>query len=810
MIRNYLKIAWRNLLKNKATFGINVLGLAIGLATFLTITLFVVDELNYDKFNSENIVRVILHAKMGEEKIDEAAVMAPVASTLKQALPEIKQTTRLYKITDAAKVVLPNKSFRNGRLAFADDTFFDVFSLKMLQGNPKTALQKPFSVVLTQDQAKTYFGAADPINKSIEIKDIGVWSEGVYSNFEGQYTVTGIIENMPTNAHFHFELLASMNTNTTASSQSWLSGQYHTYLKLHKVEDLKALERKIKSVTDEHFSAGIKSQMGLNLNEFKAKGNNVELLLQPLYDIHLHSNLRGELEAGGNFKTVMIFSTIAIFMLLIACINFINLSTASASKRLKEIGMRKVLGSAKQQLIFQFLSESFLSTIFSLLIGILLFYVSLPFFNQLSGKTFQIQQLLSVENFLLLVFLTVVISLLAGGYPAFFMSSFNPLGALKNRFATGKSKGVRSTLVVFQFAISVILIIGALIVHQQMDYIQKKDIGYNRNSLIVIREAGFLGDKLNVFKDELQKDPRIKSITTSAFVPAGPTDNNMMAALKANDPSQHIRTRIYNIDEAYIPTLGMKIQLGRNLSQALDQKSTNVLINETAIKALGLPQNPIGKSIRFSDDTDKTIVGVVKDFHARSLREPIEPLVMEYKPYFGLILKAENKDIPALLKNMEGLWSRFGTGETFSYAFLDELYNETYLEETNMFIILRAFALLTIFIASLGLFGLITYTTQQRIKEIGIRKTLGSTVTQIVVLLSKDFLKLVGIALLIACPVGYYLMNNWLQDFEYRINISACVFVISGVLTLLIALLTISLRSIKAALMNPVKSLKTE
>ncbi|TAF31726.1 MAG: ABC transporter permease [Cytophagales bacterium] len=624
MIRNYLKIAFRNILKNKALFGINVFGLAIGLATFLTITLFVVDELSYDKFNDENIVRVILSAKMGEEKIDEAAVMAPVAATLKQTIPEVKQTTRLYKLSDAAKVILPNKSFRNGKLAFADDTFFDVFSLKMVQGNPKTALQKPFSVVLTQAQAQTYFGNADPINKSIEIKEIGVWSEGNYKNFEGQYTVTGIIENMPSNSHFHFELLASMSTNTTANAQTWLSGQYHTYLKLHKVEDLKALERKIKSATDGYFSAGLKSDMGLSLNEFKAKGNNVGLFLQPLYDIHLHSNLRGELEAGGNFKTVLIFSTIAIFMLLIACFNFINLSTASASKRLKEIGMRKVLGSAKQQLVFQFLSESILSTIFSLIIGVLLFYVCLPLFNQLSGKSFQIYQLLSFENLLLLPCLIVVISLLAGGYPAFFMSSFNPLGALKNRFTTGKSKGVRSTLVVFQFAISVILIIGALIVHQQMEYIEKKDVGYNRNSLIVIRQAGFLRDKLSVFKEELQKNPQIKSITTSAFVPAGPTDQNMSTVLKANDRAQRIRTRTYNIDEAYVPTLGMKILLGRNFSQALDPKSANVLINETAIKALGLPQNPIGKTIRFSDDTDKTIVGVVKDFHARSLREPIE------------------------------------------------------------------------------------------------------------------------------------------------------------------------------------------
>ncbi|AFK03713.1 protein of unknown function DUF214 [Emticicia oligotrophica DSM 17448] len=810
MLKNYFKVAVRNLLKNKALFGINVLGLAIGLATFLTISLFVLDEWSYDTFNSENIARIVLQAKMGEEKINEAAVMAPVAATLKQAIPEIKETTRIHKITDAAKVKLAQKTIRNGKLFFADETFFDVFSIKMIQGNPKTALKEPYSIVLTQEQAKLYFGDTDPLNKTITIEGIGIYGLNGFNNFSGQYTVSGIIEKIPANAHFHFDLLGSMATNSAANSPSWLAGQYYTYLSLKGNSDLKQIESKIKSVTDKYFSADLKAQMGMNLSEFEAKGNKVNLVLQPIKDIHLYSNLSGEFEAGGSYKTVLIFSTVALFMLLIACINFINLSTASASKRLKEIGMRKVLGSAQQQLIIQFLVESFLATFFALLLGLGIFYFTLPLFNQLSGKAFYIWQLLSLQNLALLVGLVFAISLLAGGYPAFFMSSFNPLGALKSRFTSGRSKGVRSTLVVFQFGISAILIIGTIVVNQQMDYIQKKDIGYDRNSLIVIRDAGFLGNKLSVFRDELKKDPRVKNITTSAYVPAGPTDDNMNSFLKSDDPTQHIRMRIYSVDEAYVPTLGMKINFGRNLSDALDQKSNNVLINETAIKALGLPKNPVGEIIKLDDNSTKTVIGVVKDFHARSLREPIEPLIMQYGPYYGLILKAENKDMASLLAKMESIWKSFGTGETFRYAFLDELYNETYLKEANMLIILRAFAILTIFIACLGLFGLITYTTQQRTKEIGIRKTLGATVLQIVILLAKDFIKLVGFSLLIAFPLGYYLMNNWLQDFEYRVGISTWVFVLSGLMTLAIAFLTIAFRSIEAALMNPVKSLKTE
>ncbi|MBP7643274.1 MAG: ABC transporter permease [Saprospiraceae bacterium] len=809
MIQNYFKIAWRNILKNKGLFGINVLGLSIGLATFLTITLFVVDELSYDDFHSEEIVRVVLDAKMGEENINESNVMAPVAARLKADIPEIKQTVRIFKLADAAKVILPKETLRSGRLFLADETFFDVFSVKMIAGNPKTSLQKPNSVVLTQEQANLYFGNEDPMDKTIEIKDIGIWDEKGFNSFEGKFTVTGIVEKIPSNSHFHFELLASMSSNTIANSQNWLSGQYATYLSLHDGTDHKSLESKIKKTTDQHFSDGLKTALGMNLQEFEKKGNKVKLGLQSIEDIHLHSNLRGEYEAGGSYKAVLIFSTIAMMMLLIACFNFINLSTASASKRLKEIGMRKVLGSAKQQLILQFLTESLITTVLALCIGLCLFFVFLPLFNQLSGKVFHVEGLLTFNNLLFLPALVLIISFLAGAYPAFYMSSFNPIGALKNKFTSSKTIGVRSTLVVFQFAISVILIIGTLVVNEQMEFIQKKDIGYDRSSLIVIRDAGYLGNKMEVFKNELKNDSRVKSISTSSYMPAGPTDDNMNTVLKANDPTQHLRIKSYSIDEAYVPTLGMKVVMGRNLSYKIDEKSDNIMLNETAVKAIGLAGNPIGAIIKINDEP-KTVVGVVKDFHDRSLRESIEPLMLKYDPYHGLILKAENKDIPGLLAKMESVWNAFGSGETFRYAFLDDLYNEIYLKEANMLTLLRMFTFLTIFIACLGLFGLITYTTQQRIKEIGIRKVLGSSVLQIVALLSKDFIKLVGISMLISFPIGYYLLQNWLQDFEYRTNISFWIFVVAGIITLLIAFLTIAFRSVEAALMNPVKSLKTE
>ena len=814
---SYLKIAWRSLMKNKNIFIINSLGLAIGIATCLTISLFVADELSYDRFhtNAKDTYRVVLDAKMGDELIKEAAIMAPVAATLKQELPEIKNTTRIYKFTDAAKVTYQEKTIRRGKMVMADSTFFDVFDFKFLSGQPKTALIKPKTVVLTKDQAEAYFGNADPINKTIQIKDIGIYNENGYNDLAGLFTVTGIIEKMPANSHFHFDILASMASNHLAKNESWLSGQYYTYVTLNKGVDLTKLVPKIKLTVNKHLGPQLKAKLGMNMEESAAKGNRFGLVLQPLLDIHLQSNLRGELEQGGTLKTVTIFGAVALFMLLIACINFMNLSTASASKRVKEIGMRKVLGSAKSQLIYQFLSESFISTVFAMFLGIGIFYLALPYFNQLSNKHIEISALFHIKYISILVAITLAISLLAGAYPAFFMSSFNTLQALKNRFTSSGSKGVRSSLVVFQFAISATLIIGTLVVSQQMNYIQNKDVGYDRKSLIVLREAGYLGNKLQAFRDELKKDLRVKNISMSAYVPAGPTDSNMQVVFSEKDPAQRIRIKEYSIDEEYIPTLGMKIIEGRNLDKSIDGNSTQVIINETAIKSIGLPKNPIGKTLKMGGNGDGntpllTVVGVVKDFHARSLREPIEPLIMKYNPYFSLIIKAENKDIPGLIKSMESRWNTFGTGEAFQYAFLDELYNETYLREANMSFILRIFALLTIFVACLGLFGLITFTTEQRYKEIAIRKTLGSSVSQIVALLSKDFLLLIAISLLIAFPLGYYMMQNWLQDFEYRINISWWVFVLAGLSTVFIAFITISFKSVKAALMNPVKSLKTE
>ena len=817
MIKNYFKIAWRTILNNKGLFSINIIGLSLGIATCLTIALFVVDELKYDRFNtnSDQIARVVLNAKIGDEIIKESGIMAPVGKTLVAEIPEVLAATRVIKISDRTKVVYDGNTLRKGKMAMVDPNFFEVFTMPLIKGDINSLLSKPNSIVLTKAQAEAYFGNADPLNKTLDIQDIGLYGPSGYVDNAGLYTVTGVIEEMPVNSHFHFDMVASMQGNKDADNQSWLSGSYHTYLLLAKGIEIAQVESKLPIITEKYMSSQLEAGMGMTYQKFLESGNKVGLYLQPLTKIHLYSETTGEFEEGGSIDTVYMFAAIALFMLLIACINFMNLSTAGASKRVKEIGMRKVLGSEKHQLIFQFLTESFLATLFAMAIGVVMFGLALPYFNQLANKAFTFGQIANIQFIATLFALTLLISLLAGGYPAFFMSRFKPIQALKNRFTSRSGKGIRSGLVVFQFAISACLIIGTLVVSQQMAYIQNKDVGYDRAGLIVLRDAGLLGNNLNAFKEDLKNDPRVLGITTSAFVPAGPSDNYGSMISTGKEGTQKLRIKGYNIDEDYIPTLGMDLILGRNFSKEYGNEDDNVIINETAIKTFGLDKNPVGQTLIESTDNEgsvKTlhIIGVVKDFNARSLHEPIEPMMLQRNPYYGLIVRAKMADMQGLLSSMETQWNAFGSGESFGYAFLDELYNETYIKEQNMGTILRVFAFLTIFVACLGLFGLVTFTAQQRFKEIGIRKVLGSSVPEIVGMLAKDFIKLVLISMVIAFPLGYYLMNKWLQDFTYRISIDWWVYALAALITILIAFLTISYRSIKAALMNPVESLRSE
>lgn len=804
MYKSYFKIGWRNLIKNKGLFAINTSGLAIGIATCLVISMYVAGELSYDRYNekADQMVRVVLKGKVNGEVIKEAVTPAPVADAFKRELPEVLDATRLRRM-GSPKIVCQNVVYRNSKVAFVDPNFFQVFTLPLVKGDPNTVLEGPNSIVITEEQAAKFFGNEDPVNKILEFQDSGE-----------QYRVTGIIEKVPANSHFHFDLFASMEGLKDAKEENWMSSRYFSYLVLSKGTNLQDFESKLPAIVEKYMGPQI-SQIGMTYEKFRENGNEIGLFVQPLTDIHLYSDFAGstELEPGGDVKSIYIFGAVAIFMLLIACINFMNLSTAGASKRSREIGVKKILGSQKNQLVQQFLAESLLSTGMAMILSIIIFILSLPIFNQLSGKSFDVSFLLNTRVVITLFVVGIGVSLLAGSYPAFFLSSIKPIAALKSKISNGgRSKKVRSSLVVFQFVISACLILAILIVSQQMSYIQNKDIGYNRDQLLVLRESYLLGNDENAFKNKLLTDPRIENITMSVFLPAGPTDTNMNGVYPGDNSEEIRRTLFYNVDAQYIPTMGMELLEGRNFSEIEKSDSLHVIVNEALVKTFGFGDNPLGQTItaNFNQPKSFTIIGVVKDFNFRSLHEAIAPLMMFNNPYGGLIIKTNTPDMAGLIASIHETWTSFNSGEPFSYALLDELYNETYMKDQNMGTILKIFGLLTIFVACLGLFGLVTFTAEQRVKEIGIRKVLGANVLEIVSLLSKELLVLVSISFVIAFPIGFYLMEKWLQDFNYRIDIEWWAFVATGLITILIAFITMSFKTITSALINPAESLRSE
>ena len=813
MIKNYLKIAWRNLTRNKTFSAINIFGLAIGIATCLIIMLFVNNELSYDRYNKKanRMVRVYFQGNVQGEKMKESNVMPPVAQTLKKDFPEVEEATRLRNY-GTPKLVYANKTFKEDRFAFVDSNFFQVFTLPLIEGDAKTALLEPNCIVITKDVANKYFGNEDAIGKIISFKD----------GKNAPCKVTGVIEKVPLNSHFQFEIFASMASLPESREATWMSSNFYTYLVLKDGYDYKKLDAKLPQVVEKYMGPQMLAAMGMTLAEFRRQGSDITFHLQRLTDIHLnsdiatHSDFSGDLSAPGDIRYVYIFAAIALFMLMIACINFMNLSTAGASKRSREVGIRKVLGSVKSQLVKQFLTESILITTISLIIAVVLMYMALPAFNNLANQKLSFS--LTEHPFIIpgLIVFILFVGFVAGSYPAFYLSSFNPVSVLKGKFVSGKKNTqLRSGLVVFQFFISIILIVSTTVVYKQLFYIQNKKLGYDKDQVMIISDTYLIGKNQNAFRQELINDPRVASISNSGYLPAGYSYNNNFFVAAAETPDKLIKSLRYDVDENYINTLGIKLAEGRNFSPAFNTDSSAVILNEAAANALGWREKSVGHNILRTDNRGQKssfhVIGVVKDFHFRSLHERISPLVMVLAPDAGtLIIKLKTKDVAALTATLKKRWTNYGAEDPLAYSFLDDRFNETYKAEQKIGSILGIFAGLTIFVACLGLFGLATFTAEQRTKEIGIRKVLGATVAGIVSLLSKDFLKLVFIAFIIASPVAWFVMNKWLQDFEYRINISAWVFVIAALLAIAITLITVSFRAIKAAVANPVKSLKTE
>jgi putative ABC transport system permease protein len=792
MLKNYLRIAFRNLRRHWAFSLLNILGLTIGMSACFLIFLYVRFELSYDNFHSkgDRIYRMVTDIKTPSETLHWSVASAPMAINAKLDFPEIEAVVRVNP--NGMLVRRGDLKFQEDNMAYADSTFFRVFDFPMLEGDPQTALRDPMSVVLTESAAKKYFGAVDPVGKTLLLMDKGYSAR-----------VTGLIKDMPENTQLKTDMLVSQSTAMrfdSSQDKNWGSFGVFSYLLLKPNTDAKVLEKKL--------PAFLEKRVGTMM-----KKNNIHytLFLEPLKDVYLKSTRGGP--ASGSITNVYVFSIIGIFILLIACINFVNLTTARSTERAKEVGIRKVIGAERVQLTQQFLGESVLLCLIAFVLSVVVCALLLAPFNFLAGKTISTGIFHHPGYMLSLLSIAIGIGLLAGVYPSLVLSGFQPIQVLKGRFSTGtKGALLRKGLVVMQFTISIGLIVSTLIVILQLNFMRRQPLGFDSQQMLVLDTHG--DDHRRALRTELDGLPGVISTTMSSSTPGGGFMNAYSIIKNQKGEMEVCSPDVYFVDYNYITQYKIKILAGRNFSTAYGTDTTQAMIlNESAVRMLGYssPQDAIGKP--FSQWGRKgAIIGVIKDFHYQSLRSQVRPLSMRIEPNGcdQISVNVRSANLPATVAAIERKWKKVIPNQPFSYFFVDEFFDRQYRGEDRFGKLFLYFAALAIFISCLGLLGLASYSTLQRTKEIGVRKVLGASVAGIVNLLSKEFLLLVGIAFLIATPLSWFFMSRWLKDFSYRIPVSWWIFVLAGVLSLLIALLTISFQAIRAAVANPIKSLRTE
>ena len=805
MFYNYLRSALRNLKSNKSFTAINIFGLALGLATCLLIVFYVQDELSYDRYNNQSthIFRINEDLKLGNNRVRYAVCMAPLAHTLLTDYPYIKAAVRLKRTSYSVKK--GNENLSEQAILLADPSVFSVFTLPFLVGDPSTALLLPRSVVITKSTALKYFDRIDVIGRSLVFND------------SLPFKITGIIKDIPKQSHFKADMLVSMATYPDSRSSEWLRSDYHTYILLNDPDDKEKLEASFPAFLRKYAAGQMQKELGVSLDAFERGGSYFKLNLSALTAIHLHGDLSGEFETKGSMQYIYMLSSIALAVMLLACINFMNLSTARSANRAREVGMRKVMGSSRKLLVFQFLLESILVTAIAMLIALMLFFLALPAFNSLSGK--QLSVTIEKAGWLIPISILSVIGigLFAGSYPAFFLSAVKPIDMFKGKLAAGFKGGkLRSVLVVFQFTISIFLIIGTLVIYKQLTYIQARDIGYSRKQVLVIKNVYELGAHASTYRQQIGILPGVSSVTMTGFIPTSAIRNTSIFYKDATgNAGGSIFPQVWSVDEQYLKTMGMRLTAGRFFKPGMSSDSTALVINETAARFLGF-KNPLAAILYKSASSSSPqlipyhIIGIIKDFNFNSLRDNVSPLFMVLGKDTGIVsLKVNASTIPALLDALQVGWKRLSPAQ-FEYSFMDADFDASYQHEQQIGKIFIVFTVLAILIACLGLFGLAAYSSEQRTREISIRKVLGASIWSVVMMLSADFLRLVVLAIVIATPLAYLVMQQWLQGFAYRQNITLLTFVISGAGSLLIAFLTVSLQTMRAATANPIKGIKAE
>jgi len=807
MFKNYVKIALRNFLKQKGFSLINIFGLAVGVACCLMIVLYVFDELSFDRYHekAKQIYRVGIDGFINNTSFQGVVTCSPMAQALVREFPEVTAATRLRNFGFPV-FRYGDKVYSEERVFWVDQSFFDVFTVTFLRGDMTTALAEPTTIVLTRSMALKYFGDENPVGKTLNADN------------RRDYLVTGVVDDPPRNSHFHYDFLASLSTYEDSRNPIWVSNNYYTYFVLQEGASPESVEEKFIELVKKYVGPQIQAAAGISLEQFFESGGEWGYFIQPLTDIHLRSHYEFELEPNGDIDYIYIFSVIAIGILLVACINFVNLATARSVNRAREVAIRKTVGSMRGQLIRQFLAETTMLSFIAVLTALIIVQFVLPAFNNITGKELAVPYHTSIYTIPALLGVVLFIGILAGIYPAFFLASFEPASVLKSETGGRVRKShLRNALVVFQFTVSIVLIIGTFIVNRQLKYIQDKNLGFNKDQIIVVKKTDDLENQIRAFRQELLNNPSVINATNTRNLIGDAFGNSAFSLAGASGEEAHLLWT-YFTDPYFADTYKIDMAAGRYFEEGRQADQQAVVINETAVKKLGL-EDPVGRQIVDMGPTPDqsqtlTIIGVMKDFHFESLHFQIRSLiVLPYGPdnrgrFISVRVKSEG--IRETLAFLESTWRKFAGNQAFEYEFFDDHFAKIYRAEERTGQIFFAFSILAIIIASLGLFGMAAFISERRTKEIGIRKVLGATESKIVFLLSRQFTKWVILSNLIAWPVAYYFMHRWIQRFAFRPGISVWSFLLASLIVLGIALLTVSYQTIRAARSDPVELLRYE
>ena len=800
-----LKLFYRTLVKEQFYAVLNLTGLVVGITACLLILTYVHFEINYDRFHPDykNIYRIISKGKLFDQELAIPVCGAPTGPVMAETYPQMEVVVRL-RPEGSRLFRLHNKNVKEEGVMSADPDFFKLFGIKLIRGNANSALVKPNNVVLTESMARKYFGNSNPVGQTLLVDNDKNWM------------VSGVCEDVPANTHFNFNFLLSMSSIDDAKSPLWISQSFYTYVRLTKNTDPATLENIFPDLVLLHVVPEVEQYLKLNFEEIQKAGMYFGFNLQPISDIHLKSNLRAEIESNGDIKNVWIFSGIALFILIIACINYVNLSTARSARRSKENAVKKTLGSSRTTIMAELLSESVFMTLLAMLLAIILTQTLMPYYSKLTGEPL-VTLLHQFLFFPVALMVAIVIGIISGIYPAIYLSMSKPMDIFRDTQRIRSSKSVfRSGLVVFQFGISLILIVSTMVAYKQLYFINHKDLGFDKDQLFLIQEADYIGKQRDYYKNELLRIPGVTDVSESSYVPVLPGMNGS-TIFPENQSEKVTMVNFYKVDFNYAKTMGINMANGRFFSPEFPSDTIDaIILNETAVKEFGL-DDPLNTHMIIPNPYDKNafktyqIVGVVKDFHYRTLRQPIEPMAMLYrKRGNNIIVKYDIQNTNDVIKTAQQEFANLNPTEPFQYSFIDERFANMYRDEQRVGKIYFIFAVLAIFTACLGIYGLIAFTTEQRTKEIGIRKTFGASVPRIITMLTKEFIKLILISFVLFAPVAWLVMNQWLNQFAYKTTLDPALFFISGGLLLAITLLTLSYKSIRAAVSKPVNTLRYE